>query len=117
MRKRLSAEMRRTIWTMFNCHCAYCGCKITLNEMQADHVVPLHRGGKDEIDNLFPACRSCNHYKSTMTVEEFREQIGKWHERLMRDNVTYKNAIRFGQIVPNPHRAEFYFETEVTNNA
>ena len=109
-RKRLSAEIRKQIWDKFNGHCAYCGCEIALKEMQADHVIPLHRGGADEIDNLYPACRSCNYYKSTLTVEEFREQIGKWHERLMRDDVTYKNAVRFGQVEPKPHRQTFYFE-------
>ena len=42
--------------------------EITIKEMQADHVVPLHLGGADEISNLYPACRACNHYKSTYTV-------------------------------------------------
>ena len=109
-RKRLSEQERIRIWNKLSGHCAYCGCEIKFKEMQADHVVPLYRGGKDEIDNLLPACRSCNHYKSTLTVEEFREQVSKWHERLLRDDVTYKNAVRFGQVIPKPHRPVFYFE-------
>ncbi len=29
---------------------------------------------------------------------------------LTRDSVTYKNAVRFGQVIPNKHRPVFYFE-------
>ena len=29
---------------------------------------------------------------------------------LARDSVTYKNAVRFGMVVPSPHPVRFYFE-------
>ena len=29
---------------------------------------------------------------------------------LMRDCVTYKNAVRFGLVTPTPHPVKFYFE-------
>lgn len=29
---------------------------------------------------------------------------------LMRDSVTYKNAVRFGLVTPNPRPVKFYFE-------
>ena len=29
---------------------------------------------------------------------------------LMRDSVSYKNAVRYGLIIPNPHKVKFYFE-------
>ena len=29
---------------------------------------------------------------------------------LMRDSVTYKNAVRFGLVEPKPHKIVFYFE-------
>lgn len=37
----------------------------------ADHIVPLSRGGKHCVDNLRIACRKCNLAKSDMTEEEF----------------------------------------------
>lgn len=86
---------------MFDGHCAYCGCKIEYNEMQIDHVIPLRRGGADTLENMLPACRSCNHYKSTLDVEDFRKMIEKMPDTLMRDSVTYKNAVRFGVVIPN----------------
>lgn len=66
----------------------------------------------DTIENYMPACRSCNHYKSTLTVEKFRQQIESMHDVLTRDNVTYKNAVRFGQVIPSKHKPIFYFEKE-----
>lgn len=109
-RKRLSAEERKQIYDMFDGHCAYCGCEITIKNMQVDHIEPLRNGGTDTLDNMFPACRSCNHYKCTMTIEKFRKQVERMPYVLMRDSVTYKNAVRFELVIPNPHNVLFYFE-------
>ena len=110
MRRKLSKKDRQKIYHKTKGHCAYCGCELPYEKMQVDHIVPIHRGGINELDNMLPACRSCNHYKSTMTLEDFRECIGNWHDVLMRDCVTYKNAVRFGVVIPNPHKVTFYFE-------
>lgn len=50
--------------------CAYCGC--LPESIEADHRTPLSRDGKNTIDNILPACRSCNRRKMTKTEEEFR---------------------------------------------
>ena len=38
--------------------CAYCGA--TGVPLQRDCVLPLSRGGRYTLDNIAPACRSCN---------------------------------------------------------
>lgn len=40
--------------------CAYCGRELPLS---MDHVVPLSRGGSNIIENIVPACKSCNSSK------------------------------------------------------
>lgn len=40
-------------------HCVYCGDFATC----IDHVVPVAQGGTSIIENLAPACRSCNEEK------------------------------------------------------
>lgn len=71
-RRRLTQDQRKIIFDKMEGHCAYCGCEISLQTMQVDHVVPLRKGGSDVLANMLPACRSCNHYKHTLTVEQFR---------------------------------------------
>lgn len=109
-RHRLSSDERIAIYNKMSGHCAYCGELMDFKDMQVDHVIPLRKGGEDKPENMVPACRSCNHYKSTLTVEQFRKAIERMPEVLMRDSVTYKNAVRFGLVKPMQHQAIFYFE-------
>lgn len=111
MRKVLKPCERELVYKKCNGHCAYCGCELAFKDMQVDHVVSLYwHNGADDISNMLPACRSCNHYKGSSTLDRFRENIERFPEVLMRDSVTYKNAVRFGLVEPKPHKIVFYFE-------
>ncbi|MEM8903752.1 MAG: HNH endonuclease signature motif containing protein [Actinomycetota bacterium] len=46
--------------------CAYCGD--TSGPFQKDCVLALSRGGRYTLDNVVPACRSCNASKSNAEV-------------------------------------------------
>jgi 5-methylcytosine-specific restriction endonuclease McrA len=51
----------KQIWYGFRC--AYCGIhKDDTPEgyLTRDHIIPISEGGTDEIDNIAPACYSCN---------------------------------------------------------
>lgn len=50
--------------------CAVCG---GLEDIQADHVVPLARGGTHSEGNLQPLCRRCNSSKGAKFMVEFRQ--------------------------------------------
>lgn len=120
MRKKLTKVERRIIFEKCNGHCAYCGCELQYKDMQADHVIPLNgykEQGEDTLENMLPSCRSCNHYKSAVPLEHFRKAVENFPVVLMRDSVTYKNAVRFGLVCPNPHPVKFYFEEMNQNNA
>lgn len=111
-RKRFSAAEREAVYKKMGGHCAYCGQEITLREMQIDHVIPIKQSGLNTMDNLLPACRSCNHYKDTMTVERFRAMLERELEILEKNSVAYRNAVRFGLVIPTPHKIVFFFEKE-----
>lgn len=110
MRRKLSKSERMQVYEKCNGHCAYCGCELEYKNMQVDHVEPIRHGGKDELENMLPACRSCNHYKSMMDIETFRIMVEKMPDTLMRDSVTYKNAVRFGLVIQNKSPVQFYYE-------
>ncbi len=54
--------------------CAYCGAS---GRLHAEHRIPVSRGGSNRIENILPACASCNAKKATMTEEEFRARLAK----------------------------------------
>jgi len=56
--------------------CFYCGVQ---GKLTIDHDVPLSRGGTDYIDNILPACRSCNSRKNKKTGAEFIEWLSTNH--------------------------------------
>ena len=113
MRKPIPKSVRKQVYAKYNGHCAYCVCELEYKDMQVDHVIPLNgwsKQGTDTVDNMLPACRSCNHYKSRSTLEGFRKMVEAMPDTLMRDSVTYKNAVRFGLVIPNKQPTTFYFE-------
>ena len=67
------AKMKETVlvqdWfnlvEFFGGKCLCCGSV----ETTADHVVPLHLGGRHHVSNLQPLCRSCNSKKGIKTTD------------------------------------------------
>ena len=54
--------------------CGYCGGP---GPLQADHRVPLCRGGTNYIENIIPACARCNQRKGSETEAEFRDRLAR----------------------------------------
>ena len=53
----LSAEEWEALQSLWG-GCAYCGAAD--RPLQRDCVLPISRGGRYTLDNIAPACRSCN---------------------------------------------------------
>ena len=54
-----------------NGRCLYCGIKIELDEMHADHFIPLVKGGSNLRENIVCSCASCNLSKHDKMPEDF----------------------------------------------
>ena len=73
--KYTAAEFRSVI-ALYGGLCAYCGQPPREGyRLEADHAMPLSRGGTNSIENILPACHSCNTSKSDRTSEEFRSGV------------------------------------------
>ena len=54
------------------CGCAYCGARDVA--LQRDCVLAISRGGRYTLDNVVPACRSCN-------ASKCNEEVTGWLRR------------------------------------
>lgn len=57
----VSPKQWEEIKATFGHRCAYC---LRAVELQRDHVIPIAAGGRDEYDNVVPACQACNFQKN-----------------------------------------------------
>ena len=65
----VSHDLSDSQWTTLQAMwggCAYCGA--TGKPLQRDCVLPISRGGRYTLDNVVPACRSCNTSKCNTEV-------------------------------------------------
>lgn len=60
--------------------CAYCG--VTDKPMQRDCVLPLSRGGRYTLENIVPACRSCN-------TSKCNDEVTSWMRRKRLDERSF----------------------------
>ena len=58
--------------------CVYCGAMAPNVVLHVDHIIPLSRGGTNEIDNLCTACWACNVGKGARIISV--KSIGDIHE-------------------------------------
>lgn len=65
------------LWIKQNISEKCCFCGFPADTM--DHIFPLSRGGTHTVDNLWPACRSCNSQKGNKTVLEYYDWLAR-HE-------------------------------------
>lgn len=110
----ISKKVREAVYAKYNGHCAYCGREIAYKDMQVDHFVPKNgwnEHGTDDMKNLMPSCRMCNHYKRAHTLELFRRFIAEIPRKL-RQNYIYKIGVVYGNVIEDEKQIKFYFEQE-----
>lgn len=117
---------RQKVFDKFGGKCAYCGCELSKG-WNADHIephwhtVPEHKAekygikkGSNDIENFNPSCPRCNKWKSTFSIEQFRNEIQLQISRLNAYNSNYRLAKDYGLISETDKKVLFYFETLTT---
>ena len=59
-------EVKKYVYGKYGNRCLCCG---SYEKISLDHVIPISKGGKDEIENLQPLCKSCNSKKGIKTID------------------------------------------------
>lgn len=117
----VSKAQRQQVLQKSGGRCWYCGCKLP-SRWHVDHCEPLRRGPDERperhnIDNLVPACVSCNQFKSVLSLEQFRDEVALQVERARQYSLNFRTAERFGLVTTTGADVVFWFETqEVTDS-
>jgi 5-methylcytosine-specific restriction endonuclease McrA len=95
---RVEHDLSEVQWTALKAAwggCAYCGA--TGKPLQRDCVLALSRGGRYTLDNIVPACRSCNTSKCNDEVTGWlrRKRLDEPAFLLRHRSVTAELASRF----------------------
>jgi hypothetical protein len=67
-RKSLSKKIRFEVFKRDGFTCAYCGKTPPEVILEIDHIDPISKGGKDNINNLITACFDCNRGKGDIKL-------------------------------------------------
>lgn len=129
-----SKQQREKIYLKYSGKCAYCGCDITIKQMQIDHIIPqkdflhyiknrvripyflthLTELDVNNDDNLNPACIVCNKWKSSHDLELFRSELFEQIKRLNDYSSNYRIAKRYGLLEEKLKPIKFHFEQFLT---
>ena len=107
---------RKKVFDKYNGHCAYCGRQIEYKDMQVDHITSKRNGGTDDISNLNPSCRLCNHYKSAEGLNAWRDWLLAGVIDRLKKIYIFRVALAFGMIEIKGWDKRFYFEKFKNHN-
>lgn len=130
----MNKSERELIFKKYNGRCAYCGCELQKG-WHVDHIEPIRRlktsytgaSGKknfyvsgsmhpelETLENINPACASCNVNKHSQSLEDFRKMIAKFINSLNEYSVQYKIAKRYSLVLETNEPVVFYFEKSIS---
>ena len=111
-RKQISKTVRFEVFKRDKFTCQYCGESAPNVILEIDHIIPVSKGGGNEIMNLITSCRDCNRGKTDKklddnasvmvqkkqldTMQERREQIEmmvQWRQALEKETEIEVDAI------------------------
>lgn len=77
-------ELRQAVFERDNYTCQYCGHSGNEADLEVDHIIPICKGGNNDMRNLCTACKTCNRKKGAkiLTISELQQIAGKINSSL-----------------------------------
>ena len=127
-RKNLSKSVRFEVFKRDSFTCQYCGKSAPDVVLEVDHIIPVAKGGDNDLSNLITACFDCNRGKRDKKLtdkqsiklqkeeldklnakREQLEMIAKWRKELL--NLTNDAIDKIIEIV----NEEYYLDIHLTD--
>ena len=92
-RIKFSKTMRKSVYEASNGKCAICGRTLQIECVEqddyvtVDHIIPLSKGGKNELSNYQATCKCCNQIKADIIPQVFAYKFKSvMVDRIMEDS-------------------------------
>lgn len=127
-RKNLSKSVRFEVFKRDSFKCQYCGKSAPDVVLEVDHIIPVSKGGDNDISNLITACFDCNRGKRDKKLTDKQsiklqkeeldklnarreqiEMIAEWRKELL--NLMNESIDKIVEII----NQEFYLDLNLTD--
>ena len=72
-REHIPRQLRHQVFSRDNYKCVECGATKEETTLEIDHIIPVSKGGTNDITNLQTLCKECNRAKYTDTWQGGKE--------------------------------------------
>lgn len=86
----LSKKIRFDVFKRDGFCCQYCGNTPPTIVLECDHIIPVSKGGPDDIDNLITSCFDCNRGKSNIELNILPQKTSEKAELIQEKEEQYK---------------------------
>ena len=90
MARSISVKKRFEVFKRDNFTCQYCSAKPPTTPLEVDHIVPVCKGGVNDIENLITACFDCNRGKGGMELNNIPDTLVVKMDRMLLAKKQYK---------------------------
>lgn len=95
-RRKFNDTEKKIVYAKTKGRCALCGRFMNYDEFTVDHILPISKGGTNNMDNLQATCLVCNRIKQDILPQDFMDKIGEIFIHNMR--VSYRKDL-IGKVV------------------
>ena len=116
-RKPFSKKLREILFDKYGGKCAYCGKTLKEGKWNIDHINPFFLAhfepdlDPNREENLNPACKKCNMFKSAFRLEDFRRELQLQVHRL-KQSAQFNRALVYNQVKIVEKPIVFFFEQQ-----
>jgi hypothetical protein len=97
----LSKKLRFEVFKRDGFTCQYCGGHPPIKILEADHIQPKSKGGKDDINNLVTSCFDCNRGKSNNELTSVPLTLAENIKLIKERESQYKEYLKLLKTVDN----------------